>query len=67
MPRLNRMVVLARYHETETQIPRPQSLLRLRLPARMLRGIRGIPLTATFLATDASGETRKLTRTIVLR
>jgi acid phosphatase type 7 len=62
-----RMAILARYRETETQIPAPQSLLHLHLPARLLHNLRGARLAVSFFAIDASSEVRRVSGTFVLR
>jgi acid phosphatase type 7 len=66
MRRGNRTLILARYRETETEVPRPSSTLVLRLRQSLFRHLRGVPLTMTLAATDASKGQQRVTRTIIL-
>lgn len=58
---------IASFYETETQIPRPYSRLRLRLPARRLTGTGPVRLVVRLAASDAAGHHRTLTASIVLK
>jgi Phosphoesterase family/Calcineurin-like phosphoesterase len=58
---------IASFYETETQIPRPHSRIRLRLPARRLKGRGSIALVVRFAAVDGARHHRTLSRTIVLK
>jgi hypothetical protein len=65
--RRGRSLTLVRLRRTETQLTRPHSLIRLRLPARLLRGMRAVRLALSFIATDASREQRRAAATLTLR
>jgi hypothetical protein len=59
-------VTLARYRETETEIPRPSSRVWLPLRASDASRLAGARLTLSFVAVDASNERRSVTRTLTL-
>jgi hypothetical protein len=58
---------IATFHETESQITRPHSLIRLRFPARSLQHVKAATLTLSFAAEDGAGHRRSVTRTLRLR
>jgi len=58
---------IARFTETETQIPHPDSRLRLHLSQGALHMLlHGAHASVTFTATDASGQRRTVVRHLVL-
>jgi hypothetical protein len=61
-----RLVKLASYRETESEIPKPFSRILLRLPARALDHLGRARLTLSFAALDASFERASATRTVAL-
>jgi hypothetical protein len=61
-----RLVKLASYRETESEIPKPFSRILLRLPARALDHLGRARLTLSFAAMDASFERASATRTVAL-
>jgi hypothetical protein len=61
------MITIARYRETETEIPRPSSRVVLHLGRGVVRRLADAPVTLSFVAVDASLEQRTVTRTITLR
>jgi hypothetical protein len=61
------MITIARYRETETEIPRPSSRVVLHLGRSVVRRLADAPVTLSFVAVDASLEQRTVTRTITLR
>jgi hypothetical protein len=63
-PQLTR---LASFYETESQITQPHSVIRLRLPARRLQGMRAGTLVLRFAAEDGAGHRQTVTRTARLR
>jgi hypothetical protein len=62
----SRWRTVARFTETETEIPHPDSRLRLRLSPRALRALREAHVTVTFTATDASGQRQTVVRHLTL-
>ena len=57
---------IARFWETESQIPEPYSEIVLRLPAASLEHVRRAVLVLRFAAIDAAEHHRALTRTVSL-
>jgi hypothetical protein len=66
LPRGHRLVRIASFYETESQIPGPYSRILLHLPPRRLRGQTAITLVMRFAAVDAAGHHRAVTRTVRL-
>jgi Calcineurin-like phosphoesterase len=62
-----RLQRIARFYETESQLPAPYSQILLRLPARRLQGAKKVPLVLRFAAIDAAGHHRIVTRIVALR
>jgi hypothetical protein len=62
-----RLTPVASFYETESQITKPHSVIRLRLPARRLKGMRGGTLVLRFAAEDGAGHRQTVTRTVRLR
>jgi hypothetical protein len=62
----NRLRRIARFWETESQIPEPYSEIVLRLPAAALEHLRRARLVLRFSAIDAADHHRVLTRTVWL-
>jgi hypothetical protein len=58
----SRLLPVARFRETETQIPRANSRVVLHLSRRLGNELLHVPLTATLQAMDATGERHTLTR-----
>jgi hypothetical protein len=63
----HRLTRLASFYETESQITKPHSVIRLRLPTRGLKGMRAGALLLRFAAEDGAGHRRTVTRTTRLR
>jgi hypothetical protein len=63
----HRFTRIATFYETESQITRPHSMIRLRLPGRRLEGMRDVTLRLRFAAKDGAGHRRTVTRTMRLR
>jgi hypothetical protein len=63
----HRLTQIASFYETESQITQPHSLIRLRLPARRLNGMRIGTLVLRFAAEDGAGHRHTVTRTVRLR
>jgi hypothetical protein len=63
----HRLTRLASFYETESQITKPHSVIRLRLPARRLKGMRVGTLVLRFAAEDGAGHRHTVTRTVRLR
>jgi hypothetical protein len=61
------LVTVARYRDTETEIPRPFDRVRLKLSRHTIRRLGHARLLLTFVAEDASFEERTVTRTLTLR
>ena len=57
---------IASFRETETQLPKPDSTITLRLPARALAGAGDVSLILRFAAQDAAGHHRVVVRTVRL-
>ena len=62
----HRLTTIASFFETESQIPSPHSLIRLRMPARQLTGMSAATLVLRFAAEDGAGHRRALTRIVRL-
>ncbi len=60
-------ITVARFRETETEISKPFASLVLHLRQSRLLHLRARRLILTFVATDASGEQRRSTSTVVFR
>lgn len=58
---------IASFYETESDIPKPYSQIRLRLPARSLQGVGAVTLVLRFAALDSAEHHRVVTRTVLLR
>jgi hypothetical protein len=58
---------IATFHETESQITQPHSLIRLRFPGRSLERMNAATLVMRFAAEDGAGHRRAVTRTMRLR
>jgi hypothetical protein len=58
---------IASFYETESDIPKPYSQIRLRLPARSLQGVSAVTLVLRFAALDSAEHHRVVTRTVSLR
>jgi hypothetical protein len=58
---------IATFHETESQITQPHSLIRLRFPGRSLGRPNAATLVMRFAAEDGAGHRRSVTRTMRLR
>jgi hypothetical protein len=63
----HRLTRIATAHETESQITRPHSVIRLHLPGRQLEGMRVATLVLRFAAVDGAGHRHTVTRTVRLR
>jgi hypothetical protein len=63
----HRLTRLASFYETESQITNPHSVIRLRLPADRLTGMRVGTLVLRFAAEDGAGHRHTVTRTVRLR
>jgi hypothetical protein len=63
----HRLTRIATAHETESQITRPHSVIRLHLPGRRLKGMRVATLVLRFAAQDGAGHRHTVTRTVRLR
>jgi hypothetical protein len=62
----HRLTRLASFYETESQITKPHSLIRLRLPARALNHMRVGAVVLRFAAEDGAGHRHAVTRTVEL-
>jgi hypothetical protein len=62
-----RLTRLASFYETESQISKPHSVIRLPLPTRRLKGVRVGVLSLRFAAEDGAGHRQTVTRTVRLR
>ncbi len=62
----HRLTRIATAHETESQITRPHSVIRLHLPGRRLEGMRVATLVLRFAAEDGAGHRHTVTRTVRL-
>jgi Calcineurin-like phosphoesterase len=62
----HRLTRLASFYETESQIPKPHSVIRLRLPTRPLNGMSVGTLVLRFAAEDGAGHRHTVTRTVRL-
>ncbi|MGZ6614542.1 MAG: metallophosphoesterase [Solirubrobacteraceae bacterium] len=58
---------IASFYETESEIPKPYSQIRLRLPVRSLQRVRAVALVLRFAAVDAAEHHRVVTRIVSLR
>jgi hypothetical protein len=63
----HRLTPIASFYETESQINRPHSVIRLRLPADRLKGVTVGTLVLRFAAEDGAGHRHTVTRTVRLR
>jgi hypothetical protein len=63
----HRLQRIARFYETESEIPKPYSRIVLSLPARRLRGLRHVTLVLRFAALDAAFHHRVVTRIVHLK
>jgi hypothetical protein len=61
----HRLTRVAAFHETESQITQPHSLIRLRFADR-LKGVRAGALVLRFAAEDGAGHRHTVTRTVRL-
>jgi hypothetical protein len=59
----HRLIRIASFYETESQIDRPHSVITLRMPARRLSGLSGATLVLRFAAEDGAWHRVTLTRT----
>jgi Calcineurin-like phosphoesterase len=62
----HRLTRLASFYETESQITKPHSVIRLRLPTRRLWGTGVATLVLRFAAEDGAGHRHTVTRTVRL-
>jgi hypothetical protein len=60
------IITIARYRETETEIPRRSSRVALHLRRSVIRSLGNARLMLAFVAVDASKEQRTVTRTLTL-
>jgi hypothetical protein len=63
----HRLTRLASFYETESQITKPHSVIRLHLPTRRLKGMRVGTLVLRIAAEDGAGHRHTVTRTVRLR
>jgi Calcineurin-like phosphoesterase len=63
----HRLTPIASFYETESQIPKPHTLISLRLPADRLKGMRIGTVVLRFAAEDGAGHRHTVTRTVRLR
>ena len=62
----HRLIRLASFYETESQITNPHSVIRLRLPTRGLKGMTAGTFVLRFAAEDGAGHRHTVTRTVRL-
>lgn len=65
--RAGRLVRVASFYETESQLTKPNSVIYLRLPVGRLAGSKRIRLVLQFAALDSAGHHRTVTRTVALQ
>ena len=59
--------LVASYRETETEIPRAYSTIKLPLPASIASSTTSVRIVFEFVAVDASGEKKTVRRALTLR